>query len=341
MPLQIRNSALGLETIYLYASTADLNGAGISPSYRLGVSKGGVPYYAGLILESDSTPATAVMKSSLKVSVGGLTYAVAYCSKTQTVNTNSATIPATADNRGFLLQYALTPATGGGASGAQGGGGGWQEYSPGFFVYWNAAAGGSGGTGGDSGSLGLSVSRSSFLLNTAEANQWIGNTVTLTAAGAPAAVGASSRGNAGGNSGSYGSASNSGNLGNASSLIVGGYGVSSYASDGGLGGGGSARGGVSISNNGANAYGGQGGYGNATLGSTGGTTTNGSVGGGGGGAKATGYGGNGGDGGAGGGATSIYLGAHGASDGTAGGTGSGGSAGTASYSATYWVKGDY
>ena len=107
MALKIKNSAGNEEIITLYATTAEMNGTGISTSHWLPVSKSGIIYYAGLI----ATPTSSAMASSLRVLVGGVTYAVAFASKQETTSTNGAVIPATADNRGFLLQYSITGPT--------------------------------------------------------------------------------------------------------------------------------------------------------------------------------------------------------------------------------------
>jgi hypothetical protein len=191
MAIKIKNSSGVEEIITLYATTAEMNGTGISTSHWLPVSKSSVTYYAGLIPESLSTPPEVVaMKSSLKVSIGGVTYAVAFASKQATTSTNGAVIPATADNRGFLLQYSITGARGAGAAGAQGGGGTVAASNPVSVPnlwYGVAIAGGSGSAGANS-AVPTTSSRALTALTTSEANQWIGSTVTLSSGAATAAT---------------------------------------------------------------------------------------------------------------------------------------------------------
>jgi len=193
MAIKIKNSSGVEEIITLYATTAEMNGTGISTSRWLPVSKSGVTYYAGLIPESLSTPPEAVaMKSSLKVYVGGVTYAVAFASKQATTSTNGAVIPATADNRGFLLQYSITGARGAGAAGAQGGGGAVEASNPVNYAYmwYGVGIAGGGGTAGANSAVPTTSSRASSVLTTSEANQWIGSTVAFSSSGATAATSA-------------------------------------------------------------------------------------------------------------------------------------------------------
>jgi hypothetical protein len=130
------------------------------------------------------------MASSFRVQVAGATYAVAFASKQATATTNSAVIPATADNRGFLLQYSLTGARGAGASGGQGGGGTVAASNPVSTpnLWYGVAIAGGGGTAGANSAFPTTSSRALSALTTAEANQWIGSTVTLSSGAATAAT---------------------------------------------------------------------------------------------------------------------------------------------------------
>jgi hypothetical protein len=372
MALKIKNSAGNEEIITLYATTAEMNGTGISTSHWLPVSKSGVTYYAGLIPESTSTPPEVVaMKSSLKASVGGVTYAVAFASKQATATTNSAVIPATADNRGFLLQYSITGARGAGAAGAQGGGGAVAASNPVSVpnLWYGVAIAGGGGTAGANSAVPTTSSRALSALTTAEANQWIGSTVTLSSGAATAATsgsanyatqgllftyklpsapgyprynvgpGAAAKNSAPGAGGSSSSLTTSGGYTATGSGTSGGSGTSNQSgtqtiddtwvvtltgSSGGAGGG---------------PVGGDGQFANFTVnagvnfpytvknaGSQGFST------------------GNGGTGGSGGTATyqsiSNVLSLSG-TGGSSGSNGAAGAAGSASYTATYWIKGDY
>jgi len=362
MALKIKNSAGNQEIITLYATTAEMNGTGISTSHWLPVSKSGVTYYAGLIPESLSTPPEVVaMKSSLKVSVGGVTYAVAFASKQATATTTGAVIPSTADNRGFLLSYSVYSSTGGGASGAQGGGGNSARWAP--YPWITASASGGGGAAGGEPTInggGISIGVS-LVLSSTDVAKWIGSTVTLTIGAAGSAVVGQyvvNKSDSYTSLGSYpnygrnGSNSTVGNTGGTTSLttspgnysisVPGGPGASivSFTATGGDGGfaayggadaqggsGGSGAPGSSYATGGDYAYGYGAGYGYTPLVAR---TSNGK-----GGVKQSGgRGGNGGDGG-----WVAYGG--GAYSGDTGGGGLAGLVGTCTYSATYWVKGDY
>jgi hypothetical protein len=206
MPLYVKNSANVIETIYHYSTTAELNGADISQSYRLNVQTSSGTRYIGLIYCGQSTPfdCSSPIASNLRIiAPNGVAYAVATVSNqvsttaasgywgsgprgyTYLGNTYFAEISSSAHDVDFKIAYNLT---GGGASSQGGaGGGGMSMASKMILAVTNYAAGGGGGGAGGGTTVNATANNGTYTATSTEVINYLAGKRLSYSIGSPGA----------------------------------------------------------------------------------------------------------------------------------------------------------